>query len=91
MKTREPFLNPSRTLNQLSRQMRIPAKQLSIAINRATGGNVSRYINGFRISHACDLLRAGKNVTSAMLESGFNTKSNFNREFLRIMEKSPSA
>jgi AraC-like DNA-binding protein len=25
-----------------------------------------------------------------MLESGFNTKSNFNREFLRVVGKSPS-
>ena len=65
------------------------AKQLSATINRATGGNVSRYVNGFRIRHACERLKAGDNVTSAMLNSGFNTKSNFNREFLRTTGYSP--
>lgn len=85
------FLDPSLTLNHLSRRMGIPAKQLSTAINRATGENVSRYINGFRIRYACGLLKGGENVTTTMLESGFNTKSNFNREFLRVENKSPSA
>jgi AraC-like DNA-binding protein len=34
------------------------------------------------------LVRAS--VTTAMLDSGFNTKSNFNREFLRVTGASPS-
>ena len=29
-------------------------------------------------------------MTDAMLDSGFNTKSNFNREFLRVKGESPS-
>ena len=29
-------------------------------------------------------------MTEAMLASGFNTKSNFNREFLRVKGESPS-
>jgi AraC-like DNA-binding protein len=37
------------------------------------------------------LLGQGENVTAAMLASGFNTKSNFNREFLRVTGKTPSA
>jgi AraC-like DNA-binding protein len=31
----------------------------------------------------------GENVTNAMLSSGFNTKSNFNREFLRVTGTNP--
>ena len=84
------YLDPGLTLDRMSRRLRVPAKQLSQTINRATGGNVSRYVNGFRIRHACERLRAGDNVTSAMLNSGFNTKSNFNREFLRATGSSPS-
>ncbi len=85
-----PHLDPGLTLARLSRRLHLPEKRLSAAVNRATGGNVSRHINGWRIRHACDLIRAGSTVTSAMLESGFNTKSNFNREFLRVTGSAPS-
>ena len=56
-----------------------------VAINRVRGENVSRVVNGWRIAEACLLLRKGDGVTQAMLGAGFNTKSNFNREFLRVM------
>ncbi len=85
------YLEPSLTLARLARRLRMPAKQLSAALNRATGENISRHINRFRIDHACERLVSGDSVTTAMLESGFNTKSNFNREFQRVTGKSPSA
>jgi len=88
--TQKPFLDPDLTLARLSRKLTIPAKQLSSAINRVKGENVSRYINRYRIEHACSLIGQGKSVTEAMLASGFNTKSNFNREFLRVKGESPS-
>ena len=84
------FLDPDLTLARLSRRLRVPLKPLSAAVNRATGQNVSRYINAFRIQTACDLLDQGQSVTEAMFASGFNTKSNFNREFRRITGKAPS-
>ncbi|WP_299415592.1 AraC family transcriptional regulator [uncultured Sulfitobacter sp.] len=86
----QPYLNPDLTLSQLSRRLLVPAKQLSGAINRTTGANVSRYINAARIAQAQRALQSGESVTSAMLGAGFNTKSNFNREFLRIAGTSPS-
>lgn len=90
MATQKLYLNPDLTLSLLSRRLLVPAKQLSAAINRTTGDNVSRYINAARIKAAQDCLLAGESITSAMLSSGFNTKSNFNREFLRVLGKSPS-
>lgn len=84
------YLDPSLTLTRLAHKLHVPIKQLSIAINKTTGENVSRYINTHRIKHACRELENGADVTSAMLESGFNTKSNFNREFKRITGQSPS-
>jgi AraC-like DNA-binding protein len=86
----KPFLDPDLTLARLARKLILPAKQLSIAINRNKNENVSRYINRHRIEHACGLMTQGKSVTAAMFDSGFNTKSNFNREFLRIKGISPS-
>jgi AraC-like DNA-binding protein len=86
----KPYLDPDLTLSRLGRKLIAPAKNLSAAINRSKGENVSRYINRHRIEHACGLMLQGIPVTSAMLESGFNTKSNFNREFLRLKMVSPS-
>jgi AraC-like DNA-binding protein len=83
-------LDPDLTLARLARRLHVPEKRLSGAVNRATGGNVSRHINAWRIRHACGLLEAGQNVTEAMLESGFNTKSNFNREFRRVTGETPT-
>lgn len=84
-------LDPDLTLSRLARRLHVPEKRLSAAVNRATRSNVSRHINGWRIRHACHLLDVGHSVTNAMLESGFNTKSNFNREFQRIVGRSPTA
>lgn len=91
MATHRPYLDPDLTLSRLSRKMGIPTKTLSTTINQATGQNVSRYINNARIAAAQEALLAGESVTSAMLTAGFNTKSNFNREFLRVLGKSPSS
>jgi AraC-like DNA-binding protein len=85
----KPYLDPDLTLARLSRKLLIPAKPLSSAINRVKGENLSRYINRQRIEETCRRLSEGQSVTAAMLDSGFNTKSNFNREFLRIKGVSP--
>jgi len=78
------------TLERLARKVGIPARQISIAINEATGKNVSQFVNTFRISEACDLLSdTKKSVTEIMFDVGFQTKSNFNREFRRITDTTP--
>jgi len=88
---REPMhLDPNLTLSRLARRLHLPEKRLSMAVNRATGTNVSRYVNTWRVRHACKLIEDGATVTDAMLDSGFNTKSNFNREFLRETGVPPS-
>lgn len=90
LESRRLYLDPELTLARLARALHVPVKQLSAAINRSTGGNVSRHVNGYRIREACRALEAGASVTDAMLASGFNTKSNFNREFRRITGLTPS-
>jgi len=89
--TQALYLNPELTLNLLARATGIPARQISRAVNRTHGCNVSQWINGFRIRHAQRLLRlSDAPVTTVMLECGFSTKSNFNREFARISGLSPT-
>ncbi|WP_367717254.1 AraC family transcriptional regulator [Nitratireductor sp. GISD-1A_MAKvit] len=89
LETDRLYLDPDLTLARLARRLHVPIKQLSTAINLVSGENVSRHINRHRIEHACRALENGANVTEAMLSSGFNTKSNFNREFRRITGKTP--
>ncbi|CUH99489.1 AraC family transcriptional regulator [Leisingera aquaemixtae] len=90
MAREKPYLDPDLTIARLARKLRVPAKALSTTINRATGENVSRFVNEARIRHVQAALMRGETVTEAMLSSGFNTKSNFNREFLRVAGASPS-
>ena len=80
------------TLSRLARRAGLPARQISGSVNRLAGKNVSQYINDFRIAEACRLLRdTDMSVTSAMFECGFQTKSNFNREFRRVTSLSPAS
>lgn len=86
------YCDENLTLTRLARRAGLPARAVSGAVNRLTGGNVSQYVNGFRIGEACRLLADTEmSVTQAMLQSGFQTKSNFNREFLRVTGLSPLA
>ncbi len=85
------YLNPDLTLSILARKTGIPARHLSSAVNSVSQCNVSQWINGFRIEWAKELLLSTLlPVTDIMLESGFTTKSNFNREFLRVSGVSPT-
>lgn len=80
------------TLSRLARRAGVPARQISGAVNRLARKNVSQYVNDFRIAEACRLLReTDMSVTAAMFESGFQTKSNFNREFRRVTSLSPAS
>lgn len=90
MREARPWLNPDLTLVAMARKLGVPPKTLSTAVNQGHGENVARYVNRFRIEHACNLLQAGQPVTNALYESGFNTKSNFHREFMRIHEMTPT-
>ena len=75
----------------LARRAGIPARRISGAINRLTDMNVSQYVNDHRIREACRLLRETDHaVTAVMFEAGFQTKSNFNREFARMNGENPT-
>jgi AraC-like DNA-binding protein len=90
MREARPWLNPDLSLMALARKLGIPSKTLSGAVNLGHGENVARYVNRHRIEHACNLLLSGQSVTNALYDSGFNTKSNFHREFQRIHKQTPT-
>jgi AraC-like DNA-binding protein len=85
------YVDPNLTLIRLARKAGIPARDISAAINRCHGANVSQYVNQFRLKEACRLLETtDHSITDIHFNSGFQTKSNFNREFRRQFGCSPS-
>lgn len=92
MQEQQVYLDPDLTLDRLARKLVIPAKQVSAAVNQIHGRNISKYINEYRIEHAKQrLLSHEESITQVYLSSGFQTKSNFNREFNRVTGQTPSA
>lgn len=84
---KEPELN----LQRLARKCGVPTRSVSRAVNLLTDQNVSQWVNEQRIKAACDLLiQSDLAVTDVMYQVGFITKSNFNREFKRVVGTSPS-
>lgn len=82
--------DPGLTLSRLARRAAMPMRTVSSAINRVHGRNVSQYINDIRIAGACRMLQETDiSITQAIYASGFQTKSNFNREFARVTGKTP--
>lgn len=80
------------SLLMLARKAGIPARQVSAAINAVHRQSVSHYVNGWRIRAAARLLtESDEPVIAIMEQAGFQTKSNFNREFRRITGVTPTA
>ncbi len=52
----EPFLDPSLTIYDLSKQIEMPAKDLSLLINHDLNQHFFDFVNGFRIRKAMEML-----------------------------------
>lgn len=84
------FLDPFLTVQRLAKRLHLPARNLSAAINKTQGTNVSQYVNKLRLSHAAKmLLDSDESVTRIAIKSGFVARSNFYREFQRVYGQSP--
>jgi AraC-like DNA-binding protein len=91
MHDRALYRDPNLTLDRLARRTGIPSRQISAAVNRVHSRNLSQVVNEYRVAEAAQLLRdTDRSITEIMLTSGFQTKSNFNREFRRVMGMSPT-
>lgn len=85
------FSDENLSLARLARKAGLPPREVSAVINRATGFNLSQFVNNRRVAEVCRLLKETKKpLIQIMFEAGFSTKSNFNREFRRVTGVSPS-
>ncbi|MEM7102255.1 MAG: AraC family transcriptional regulator [Bacteroidota bacterium] len=57
---------------------------------KLTNLTFTRFVNEFRIAHACQLLLKGElTIAETAFESGFNNLSHFNKQFRLITDQSP--
>lgn len=87
------YLYPSITLEQIAEKAQLTTRQLSSVINRHFEKNFFDFINYYRVEHAKSLL-CDPNYLGSMLDimadSGFNSKSAFNRFFKKYTNNTPS-
>lgn len=94
MATDRPYLAPELTLPQLATQVGTNTSVLSRVINTGFGQNFNDYVNEYRVREAERLLRDPRyqqyTLLAVALESGFNSKSTFNRVFKKLRGATPS-
>jgi AraC-like DNA-binding protein len=94
LNAKKPYLDPDLSLSQLAAQLDASTRHVSQLINTRFGMNFPAYMNYCRLQRASQQLNAEifarKPIKSIMYESGFKSKSVFNREFHRHFGVSPS-
>lgn len=88
---RRLYADPDLSLQRLSALMKITPYQLSQLVNQRMNMNFRSYINSCRIQRIRqDLVRfPEKTILEIALDNGFNSKTAFNAEFVRICGQSP--
>lgn len=89
----QPFLNPEIKIGDLAEALNMPKHQLSRTINQGFGKNFFDFINGYRVQSFIrarnDKKQAHLNTLELAYAAGFNSKSAFNRAFLKETGSSP--
>ena len=94
MEKNQHYLNPDLSLETFAAQLQLPARQVSTQINKGMGMPFIDFVNDFRVEEVKQhLLKQDLPHLSLLgiaLESGFRSKSTFNRVFKKSTGKSPS-
>jgi len=94
MVSEKPFLNPNLTLQQLGSELKISTHYLSQVINDKFNLNFFDYINQFRVEEfkvkISDPKFENYSFLGVAFDSGFNSKSAFNRIFKKFTNLTPS-
>lgn len=89
-----PYLDANLSVDQLARQLGVPSRELSRAINEGLGKNFFELVSNYRIAEArrqLEAAEAGTTILQVMYDSGFNSKSVFNTAFKKATGMTPSA
>ena len=94
MEEERPWLEPELTLAELAARLRTNTSLLSHVINTGCGQNFNDFVNRYRVAEAERKLQdprlAHYSLVGIALESGFNSKSTFNRVFKKLTDRTPS-
>ncbi|MDQ2771014.1 MAG: helix-turn-helix transcriptional regulator, partial [Bacteroidota bacterium] len=94
MEQEQPWLEPELTLTELAHRLRTNPGLLSKVINAGCGQNFNDFVNTYRVQEArrklADARFAHYSLVGVALESGFNSKSTFNRVFRKVTGQAPS-
>ncbi len=93
MADEQPWLEPELTLTELAHRLRTNPSVLSRVINSGCGQNFNDFVNGYRVAEAerklADPRLGHYSLVGVALESGFNSKSTFNRVFKKLRGITP--
>ena len=93
MAEEQPWLEPELTLAELAHRLRTNTSLLSHVINTGCGQNFNDFVNTYRVAEAERKLQdprlAHYSLVGIALESGFNSKSTFNRVFKKLAGRTP--
>ncbi|REC62544.1 AraC family transcriptional regulator [Chryseobacterium pennae] len=94
MTEREPYLDSSLTIQDLSEQVKMSVKDLSTLINLYMDKHFFDFVNEYRIEKAMQILKDPSQKELTVLEIlyqvGFNSKSSFNTSFKKYTGKTPT-
>ncbi len=94
MREEKPYLNQKLTIAQVAQQLDMPAHHLSQLLNEYLNQTFYEFINSYRIEEVKERYMdpANRNLTliGIAMESGFSSKSSFNRIFKQFTGKTPS-
>jgi AraC-like DNA-binding protein len=94
MESKKPYLDPSLTILNLSKKLSISSRYLSQVINEILGVNFFDFVNQYRVDEAKRLITDSsvnfRNILDILFDSGFNSKSAFNRVFKRQTGMTPT-
>ncbi|WP_228445417.1 helix-turn-helix domain-containing protein [Chryseobacterium nakagawai] len=94
MVEKKPYLNSSLTIQEVSDDIEIPVRDLSLLINHQLGQHFYDFVNTYRIENAMEILKdLTKNkvtILEILYEVGFNSKSSFNTAFKKHTGNTPT-
>ena len=94
MEVQKLFLKQNLNIEEFSKRINLPVKEVSAVINKHYGTNFFEFMNSYRVEEAKRLLgdaqHADMTVMDVLLQAGFNSKSAFHRFFNRLVGMSPT-